>query len=430
MSRAADVSEEDPANRKLSEGRAVRKRERATVATVVAGLTSAVHLEITGEPGIGKTWMLAEVTRTARGSGYTVLSGGAERSAADVELGPLIDAVDEHAAGLAEALPPQIRAALAEVFPSLPRDTGSPAPAGARRLAHAVRVLLETSTATRPLVLALDDLHLADARTVDLLCQLLRLPPRAPVLFAVAYRPKQASARLRRAFATAPALVRLPLQPLSLDQVRALADDSVSAAQCRELHRHSHGNPRYVAAILDPEGRAADATVVDELDELSANARLTAVAGSVLGDDFDLPEVTVAAGLPEADIYVAVDELVAVDLIRELAEPGRFAFRHPVVRHTIYRNARPGWRLGAQARAGRVPASELPRPRRPGLLTRLTDREQQVARLVGDGMTNREIAAALYVTEKTVEMHLSNVFGKLEVRNRVGVARLLHAESR
>lgn len=60
----------------------------------------------------------------------------------------------------------------------------------------------------------------------------------------------------------------------------------------------------------------------------------------------------------------------------------------------------------------------------------LTRRERQVAELAGDGLTNREIAAALFVTEKTVEMHLTNVFAKLDVRNRVGLARRLHAAGR
>jgi DNA-binding CsgD family transcriptional regulator len=53
----------------------------------------------------------------------------------------------------------------------------------------------------------------------------------------------------------------------------------------------------------------------------------------------------------------------------------------------------------------------------------LTIRERQVAGLVGDGLTNREIARRLRVKEKTVEMHLTRVFAKLGVTNRVGVVR-------
>ncbi|HEX6686246.1 MAG TPA: LuxR family transcriptional regulator [Candidatus Limnocylindrales bacterium] len=53
----------------------------------------------------------------------------------------------------------------------------------------------------------------------------------------------------------------------------------------------------------------------------------------------------------------------------------------------------------------------------------LTGREQQVAALVTHGMTNQQIAAQLFVTVKTVEMHLSRAFTKLGVFNRAGLVR-------
>ena len=52
----------------------------------------------------------------------------------------------------------------------------------------------------------------------------------------------------------------------------------------------------------------------------------------------------------------------------------------------------------------------------------LSDRERQVAELVSDGLTNRRIAQRLFVTVKTVEMHLSNIFAKLGASSRVEVA--------
>ena len=48
----------------------------------------------------------------------------------------------------------------------------------------------------------------------------------------------------------------------------------------------------------------------------------------------------------------------------------------------------------------------------------LTGREHDVATLVAKGLTNREAAAELYVSEKAVEYHLGNVFAKLGVRSR------------
>ncbi|MFE5736893.1 response regulator [Streptomyces celluloflavus] len=52
----------------------------------------------------------------------------------------------------------------------------------------------------------------------------------------------------------------------------------------------------------------------------------------------------------------------------------------------------------------------------------LTAREQEVAALVADGMTNSDIAAELFISLGTVKSHLANLQRKLKVRNRVGVA--------
>jgi DNA-binding NarL/FixJ family response regulator len=48
----------------------------------------------------------------------------------------------------------------------------------------------------------------------------------------------------------------------------------------------------------------------------------------------------------------------------------------------------------------------------------LTDREQEVLRLVTDGKTNREIAEALFIAESTVNFHMKNILSKLHLRNR------------
>jgi DNA-binding NarL/FixJ family response regulator len=48
----------------------------------------------------------------------------------------------------------------------------------------------------------------------------------------------------------------------------------------------------------------------------------------------------------------------------------------------------------------------------------LTDRELQVLDLLEQGRTNREIAAALFISEKTASVHVSNILRKLGVANR------------
>jgi len=54
----------------------------------------------------------------------------------------------------------------------------------------------------------------------------------------------------------------------------------------------------------------------------------------------------------------------------------------------------------------------------------LTEREEDVAGLVVRGHTNKEVAAELFLTEKTVEYHLSKIYSKLAVGNRQELRRL------
>ena len=60
----------------------------------------------------------------------------------------------------------------------------------------------------------------------------------------------------------------------------------------------------------------------------------------------------------------------------------------------------------------------------------LTERELEVARLVVDRKTNAEIAAALFLSPKTVETHIRHLFQKLEVSSRVEVARVVERADR
>jgi len=58
-------------------------------------------------------------------------------------------------------------------------------------------------------------------------------------------------------------------------------------------------------------------------------------------------------------------------------------------------------------------------------LSALTPKEKQVALLVADGMSNKEVARMLDITDRTVKAHLSSVFAKLGVRDRIHLALLV-----
>lgn len=62
------------------------------------------------------------------------------------------------------------------------------------------------------------------------------------------------------------------------------------------------------------------------------------------------------------------------------------------------------------------------RPRDDDRLAELTPREREVLALLGQGMSNRQIAEALYVAEKTVKTHMSSILTKLRVTDRTQAA--------
>jgi DNA-binding CsgD family transcriptional regulator len=77
-----------------------------------------------------------------------------------------------------------------------------------------------------------------------------------------------------------------------------------------------------------------------------------------------------------------------------------------------------GWAAKGRDELGRVGG----RTREEGL----TSAERRVAALVAEGRTNREVAAALFLGERTVASHLTHIYAKLGVRSRTELARRLH----
>ena len=80
--------------------------------------------------------------------------------------------------------------------------------------------------------------------------------------------------------------------------------------------------------------------------------------------------------------------------------------------------------MGAEAFAERasrelLATGERARQRRDDTRGQLTSKEEQIARLACDGLTDREIGNRLFISPRTVEWHLRNVYAKLEIRSRM-----------
>ncbi|MEO6165248.1 MAG: response regulator transcription factor, partial [Candidatus Binatia bacterium] len=72
--------------------------------------------------------------------------------------------------------------------------------------------------------------------------------------------------------------------------------------------------------------------------------------------------------------------------------------------------------------------SPLPQPDES--IQSLTKREMEILKLVAEGLTNEEIGKKIFISEKTVKTHLTNIFDKLKVNNRFKAALLLMGQSR
>ncbi len=335
-------------------------------------------VELLGEPGIGKTRLLAELAARAEGRGHTVLSGCASELEGDLPFWVFVDALDEYLHGLEprhlEVLDDGVRAELATVFPSLAAlgNGGQVAIQHERYRSHrAVRTLLEQLGQRRPVTLILDDVHWADAASVELLGALRHKPP-AAVLLACAGRRRQMGERLTASLDRAHragTTIRIELAALTREQAGELTGESDETA-LTHLLAESGGNPFYLEQLARSTERVraagspmpqltvggvevpplVAAALAEELALLSPDSRKVLEGAAVAGDPFDPDLTAAAADVDEKAVLSALDELLQLELIRSTDVPRRFRFRHPLVRRTVYEASPGGWRIGAHER--------------------------------------------------------------------------------
>ena len=357
-----------------------RAQERVELDAAVAALASGAGglVVVRGEPGIGKSRLLAHLADRAQAAGAAVLAARASEFEADLPYALFTEALGGDLA---------------------PAPVDAPTPTDRHRTHGALRDDLGRRAGERPVVLALDDVHWADPASADALAALVRRPPAGAVLLVLAARtgglPRAVAAAVDGAVAEGRAIA-LELAPLTPAEAADLVGDAAP-----KVYARAGGNPFYLEQLARaggataPDAAAGDdavpaavrAALAAELAALGDDARRLLDAAAVGGDPFETGFAAAVAELPEDRALRALDDLLGRALVRPAGGGPRFAFRHPVVRHAVYTGTAGGWRLGAHARA----AAELER-RGAGPVERAHHVERSAAR--GDAAAAAVLAEA------------------------------------
>jgi DNA-binding NarL/FixJ family response regulator/tetratricopeptide (TPR) repeat protein len=331
----------------------------------------AVAALVSGDAGVGKSRLIAEVSRLAAGRGFTVLSGQCAELGDSVPYLPLADALRTaaHDAAVRDAL--GSRPALSRLLPDggglRGADEDRSGLARQQMFGAALGLLAELAAAA-PVLLVLEDLHWADATTRDLVTFLSRMLHRERVAVIGSYRSDDLHRRhpLRPVVAELlrlPGVVSVELAPLQAaamaEHLTAAAPGRLDAAALNDIVARAEGNAYYAEELLAaslgggpgdrqplPAGLAA--LLLSRVEQLSDAAqqvlRAAAVAGRRAGDEL----VRAASGLAAAEYEAAVREAVAHQLLVPDGTEG-YAFRHALLREAVYADLLPGERTRLHA---------------------------------------------------------------------------------
>ncbi|MEZ4861703.1 MAG: AAA family ATPase [Caldilineaceae bacterium] len=323
---------------------------------------------VVGEAGIGKSRLLQTFVAQVQ-SQALVLTGAGYPGEQSIPYQPLIDALRPALATIAAArtIAPTWLAEAALLLPelySLRPELAHVTPDGSesargRLFAALCHLLLGlTNGGACTVLLCLDDLHWADATTIDWLCYLAQHAAGHRLLVLGSYQCAEAAplAELRHLLDRRRLLCEIVLTPLPAAAVGAMAHQQLGYAIAADLTTHLYqttgGNPLFVSETLKllteqtpapiiladlqalPLRATMQATVQRRLAQLAPATRQILEAAAVLRRNFDFNLLWHTAGRPELETSDALDELVARGLLE--AQEENFAFHHELVAAVVY----------------------------------------------------------------------------------------------
>src|SRR3954464_3765652 len=277
---------------------------------------------VAGEAGVGKTALVEGLRDSLDGAsnkaGARGRGGSCEGSFTPRPLGPVYDVAAQLGGELARACDEE--ASKQQIFRAL---------------------LDELASSDTLTVLCLEDVHWADAATLDLLRYLAARLRQSRAMLVVTYRddglaPDHPLRITIGELATERSTRRIDLPPLSRDAVSRIARDAgIADAQLFEL---TAGNPFLVTEVIEcgaqevpPSAREA---VLARVARLSPDARKTLEAAAIIGSRVEVALLRKAANAPSGlDSADAIDECLTAGAL--LSEPDGFRFRHEIARRAV-----------------------------------------------------------------------------------------------
>jgi hypothetical protein len=310
---------------------------------------------VAGEAGIGKTTLISQMMTKARDNGALVLSAtcwdheGAPGywpwvqvlRAIRREFGP--DGWEEVSSAAGDGL-----TFLLGDFTEPPSDLGDDAEFW---LCDALTTLLATVARDRPVIVALDDLHWADAPSLRAVDFVMRHTWFERILLVGTYRdvevesehPLAGLLRSLESKATTMTLAGLD-RPAVGDLIARVTGQEPDRDVVTEIHRRTGGNPLFVEQLADLWQGHGQTDVVPlgirdvvhrRLELLPARLRELLSQAAVLGPEFNRRAVATLAGMPVAEVHEMLHHATLNRLVSP-AESGTFVFTHELVRDILY----------------------------------------------------------------------------------------------
>jgi class 3 adenylate cyclase/tetratricopeptide (TPR) repeat protein len=353
--------------------------ERALVST---GRGRGRVISVVGEPGVGKSRLFYELTRSSAAADYLVLHAGAVSYWRTTAYRPIIDLLRSyfglHAVereGVREAVHDRLAALGPDLLSLLPALVALLQPGDVdpdwlaldrrerrQRTLDAVRRLIVRESEARPVCLVLEDLHWIDSETRAVVESLIECLPAARLLLLLNYRPE-----FRHDWGTRVAYTQLRVEPLGPESTRAVLDTLLGAREELDplktlLIERTDGNPffleesvRTLVENLTLAGGPGDYRLARPVHTLDMPSTVQAVLGaridrlapahkrllqcaSVIGERVPVALLQAVADAAPDEVWRGLEALQAGEfLYRHLTVPeSEYVFTHGLTRRVAY----------------------------------------------------------------------------------------------